>query len=62
MTRKHFQQIAAQVARQVAAANGDKAKLTMLRDLARDLADVCKLHNPNFNRESFLHACGTFGL
>ncbi len=53
MTRKHFQALAEIVSRY-----SEIIPLSILWDLADDLADVCATENPRFDRQRFRTACG----
>ena len=57
MTKKHFEQIAKNIQRELKFAQNDDEKAGV-RKLAQELSRTFKGFNPNFDRERFLSACG----
>ena len=57
MTKKHFNELATIIARQMSNC-GTKSASTMC--IAIDIADMCKRNNPNFDKERFLNACNFY--
>jgi len=59
MTKRHFQAIANVIASYgPAPATGDPEHLR--RQIASDLATICRGENPQFDRQRFLKACEVF--
>jgi hypothetical protein len=55
MTKRHLEQLAEGVRQYV---RTSRVTHVQHRLLAQAIADICERHNPRFNRQKFLTACG----
>lgn len=58
MTKKDFQAIANAISERLDTQHPTTEAASMIRGIARDLANVCQRNNPRFDRARFLKACG----
>lgn len=56
MTRKHFEKVAAILAREYQMAGDEVARQVVVENITAHLADAFMVENPRFNREKFLTA------
>ena len=62
MSRKDYNRIAAEFAKQVDANRFNVDALRAIRELAEGIASVMAADNPAFRRSTFLDACGVSDL
>ncbi|QWY83406.1 hypothetical protein [Rhizobium phage RHph_X3_9] len=59
MTKRHYVEVAAIFKRKLSEPYPqDERRTALLKDIAKELADMFKRDNGNFQRDKFLDACG----